>query len=223
MATENEKPIDRVRYLSLDPTLPLPELLQKLKINALAAHQNSVGRGDNLMDILEDTTNQLKSTTSRIQTMNMVLFIAGLVLLAAAVCQVIFGKEGQEVWSALLGGVGGVSTLAATFWTGPLKSISESVKDMIKLETAFLGYIRIIGEADSAFQMQYLDTLGGKPGAMDRITLDTTNQVKNAMEHTLKMIDEHLTIKDNTKNDIKSKVADFETRLKKLETTLPKQ
>lgn len=217
MTPKKEKQNDQVRYLPLDPDKP-GEILQNLRINALAAHQNSVGKGNILLDILQRTTQQLEKTNGRIQMMNTILFIAGLIMLAAGVYQVIWGREGQEAWAALLGGVGGVSTLSSIFWTGPLRRISESVQDMIKLETAFLGYIRIIGEADSAFQMQYLDKIVGAEGLeLDVVTDETIKQVKEAMTHTLDMISKHVTQKDDIAEDVKAQITDLETRLKKLE------
>ena len=168
------------------------EDLEHLRLNALAVHQRSMGRGDELVQILQRTIAQVERTHNRIQTMNTVLFVTGIGVLIAGVTMVLTGRE--DVWPPLLGAVGGISALAAVFWTAPLDKVSASVNDLVKLETAFLGYIRVIGEIDSGFQMQYLDIVqgNGNTGTLSQAIRDTTAQMSGVMKTTVELIDERI-------------------------------
>jgi hypothetical protein len=220
MDTDNSVKEKKISYLEINENLEPEERLTRLRINALFDHQDSVGQGKELVNILKRTIQQMEGAHSRIKNMSTALFIAGLVMLAAAVFQVFLGREGQEVWSALLGGLGGVSTLAATFWTAPLNRIAESIVDLVSLETIFLGYIRVIGEADSSFQRQYLDTLSEKDTRkMDEISSGFATQVTTAMNDTIGLIDKHLIVKRESLQDLKKQLTDLEKRLKKIEET----
>lgn len=206
--------------LPLDPAMPPDDMLRNLRMNALLAHQRSVGRGDELVRILQRTIAQMEKSHSRVQNMSITLFAAGLILLAVGVYKIAFGGEGQEIWGALLGGTGGMAALAATFWTAPLDKISASVSDLVKLEAAFLGYIRVIGELDSAFQMQYLDILAGTDRVgLDQVINDTTRQMKDIMTHTLDLIDTYVEGQGDVLTELQKQAAEIDKRLKALEAT----
>lgn len=207
--------------LPLDPKMELEEMLLILRMNALKAHQVSMGRGDKLVQILERTIRQMELTHGRIQLMSTLLFVGGLVLVAAAGYQIIFAGV-RDLWTALLGGAGGVATLAATFWTAPLDKMSSSITDLVKLEAAFLGYIRVIGEIDSAFQMQYLDTISGpeKP-TLEMLCRTTTERMKEMMETTLGLIDTYVGGPGKALKELQKHAAETDKRLKELEAAKP--
>jgi hypothetical protein len=183
------------QILPLTPDMSEDEARRRLQINALASHQRSMGRGDELVQILQRTIGQMERTHNRIQYMSTILFVAGIGVLIAGVAGVLTGND--DVWPALLGGAGGIGALAAVFWTAPLDKVSASVNDLVKLEAAFLGYIRVIGEIDSGFQMQYLSIVqssNGGPGAatLSQAIRDTTAQMKDMMITTVELIDERV-------------------------------
>jgi hypothetical protein len=194
------------------------ETLFKLRTSALEAHQRSVGRGDELVQILKRTIEQMEKSHSRVQNMSTILFGAGLLMLAVGVYMMLAG-QGSNFWGgALLGSTGGVAALAATFWTAPLEKVSDSICDLVKLEAAFLGYIRVIGELDSAFQMQYLDILAGKSNlTLDRVMNDTTQQMKTIMDHTLSSIDTYVVGQGRALSVLVKTVGEAEKRIKALE------
>jgi hypothetical protein len=205
-------------YLPIDPSMNREDLLNNLRANALLAHQRSVGRGDELVEMLRRTVGQVEKSHNRIQTMSTILFGTGLALLAVAVYQIAFGGRGADLWTALLGGTGGVVTLAATFWTAPLDKISDSISDLVKLETAFLGYIRVIGELDSAFQMQYLDILSGsRKLSLDQVVNDTTNQVKDMMSTTMGLIDQYVVSENHAIAELKKELTGIQGKLNAIE------
>ena len=193
--------------LPLDPDLPPEELLRNLRINALSAHQQSVGRGDELVLILRQTIQQVEKTHNRVQNMSTILFGVGLVMIAAGVYGVVFGDQGQEIWAALLGGTGGVAAVVATFYSAPIEKISASITNLVKLEIAFLGYIRVIGELDSAFQLRYLDILSGdKKESFELVVSQTTSKMKDIMTETIKLIDQYVTVAGEIQDDTLEKV-----------------
>jgi len=186
-------------WLSIAHGLGGPEeMLMTLRVNALRAHQVSMGRGDELVEILKRAVEQVERTHGRIQNLSTVLFMTGMAVLGFGLYQFGWGGEGAEVWGGLgLGAGGGIAALAATFWTAPLEKMSDSVSDLVKLEAAFLAYIHVVGELDSAFQMQYLqildkDVLGKGTGGglpLDQVMNTTAAQVTQMMTVTLQALD----------------------------------
>jgi hypothetical protein len=200
--------------LPLDPALKTDELLRNLRMNALLAHQHSIGRGDELVRILKNTIAQMEKTHTRVQVMSTVLFFSGIALLAASAASVVVGG-GANAWNVVIGGLGGLTAFAATFWTAPLDKMSDSISDLVKLEVAFLGYMRVIGELDSAFQMQYLDLLNGSDRfSMDQVTKETTEQMKTIMSHTMGLIDQYVVGQGHALSEVQK-------RLKALEAARP--
>ena len=201
--------------LPLNLNMAPSELLQTLRMNALLAHQTSIGRGDELVQILKNTIGQMEGTHRRVQIMSMILFATGIIMLGIGV---FFAFKGKEVWGILMGGTGGVASLLATFWTAPVDKMANSIADLVKLEAAFLGYIRIIGELDSAFQMQYLDILAGSNNiSLDQVMNDTTQQMKDVMKHTLSLIDCYVVRPGETLTKLREDVDEINSRLKTVE------
>jgi hypothetical protein len=215
MAAEPLEPANgRSILLPLDPALKTDELLRNLRMNALLAHQHSIGRGDELVRILKNTIAQMEKTHTRVQVMSTVLFFSGIALLAASAASVVVGG-GANAWNVVIGGLGGLTAFAATFWTAPLDKMSDSISDLVKLEVAFLGYMRVIGELDSAFQMQYLDLLNGSDRfSMDQVTKETTEQMKTIMSHTMGLIDQYVVGQGHALSEVQK-------RLKALEAARP--
>jgi hypothetical protein len=197
------------------------EALRRLRVNALAVHQRSIGRSDELVRILERTVGQVEKTHDRVKLLSTLLFVAGLALLAAAAAAILAGQ--QELWAAAIGGVGGLAAVAAVFWTGPLEQIATSVGDLVKLEAAFLGYIRLIGEIDSYFQMQYLAIVSA-PESADKSALSgaifqTTNEMKTAMTHGLGLIDQYVAQSGEATTELKKELDEATARIQKLEAS----
>lgn len=201
--------------LPVNPDMPPEQLLQTLRMNALLAHQTSVGRGDELVNILKNTITQMETTHRRVQNMSTILFCAGLVMLAFGI---FFIFRGQAAWGTLISGTGGIASLAATFWTAPLEKMSRSVRDLVQLEAAFLGYIRVIGELDSAFQMQYLDILAGKQNlTLENVMSNTVTQMRQIMDSTVKLIEEYVGDNNGAGSDLKQQIDKLDQRLTTIE------
>ena len=175
-----------------------------------------------MVRILERTVAQVEKTHNRVKLMSTLLFLAGLALLAAAAAAVLAGQ--QELWAVAVGGVGGLAALAAVFWSAPLDKIATSISDLVKLEVAFLGYIRVIGEIDSFFQMRYLDILAAPSNdedkrALTNAILDTKNQMKDMMSHTVQLLDGYLSLPSASISELKRAHEEATRRIQKLEAS----
>ena len=189
-----------------------------LRKRALDAHRQSVGQGGELVAILKSTITQIEKANRRIQWMSGGLFVAGLAVLAVGVYETVAGDA--DIWSALLGTTGGVAAIAATFLTAPMDRITASTTNLVRLETVFLGYIRILGEVDSAFQMQYLDIADKRSGnALDNVIRDTKNHITDAMKLAVELIDRIVTGDGQAVSELTDKAKDLESRLHTLEAS----
>jgi hypothetical protein len=78
----------------------------------------------------------------------------------------------------------------------------------------------VIGELDSAFQMQYLDILAGTGQVgLDQVINDTTNQMKIIMTHTLDLIDKYVEGQGDALSELQKQATEIDKRLKVLEAT----
>jgi hypothetical protein len=207
--------------LRIDADTSPEEAIKRLQVNALSAHQRSMGRGDELVKILERAIHQMERAHGRITLLNTSLFVAGLALLVVGVSLTLAGEN--AAWAALLGSGGGIASLASIFWTRPLDKVAQSVTDLVKLEAAFLGYIRVIGEVDSFFQMQYLDIIGS-PNGNGKATLaegisNTATLMNNTIQKTLELIDAHVAGGLDSSQELKRELAAVKERLDKVQAT----
>jgi hypothetical protein len=211
--------------LTLRVNMTNDEVRHVLRANALTAHQLSVGRGDTLITFLERTVKRIEGSQKRIELLNTVFFFFGLGMIGTGVYVALFGGAGGEVWGSMLG-VGGLASAVSMFYTAPMDRIAQSVRDLIQLETAFLGYIRVIGEIDSGFQWHYIETMDSKgtSGNTD-ISLrvkSATDQMKEIMGTTMELIEKYTSGDSSAKTQELSKnleqmKQDFDARLSKLE------
>ena len=196
------------------------EIVNELQARAIYAHQESVGRGDQLVKLLEDAINQMKMSNNRIIWLSTIFFVFGLFVLGLGVYMTFFDDSGKEAWGAIFGVSGGLAAAASIFYSGPITKISNSITNLIKLETAFLGYIRVVGEVDSAFQWQYIEKLGNpdKTTELETISTSTTNRMKDIMSETMKLIDEHVADETPSIKDLRKQLDEMKNQLEVIES-----
>ena len=204
------------------PEMSLEDIKLRLRANALQAHQVAVGRGDKLVQLLERAVHKMEQTQNRLLILNTVFFAFGLIALGAGIYMALLGGAGKQAWGVLLGGVGGLASAVSIFYTAPLDKIAQSIKDLIQLETAFLGYIRMIGEVDSAFQWQYIELMDTRQvGALSDVTRDTVQAVQEMMSHTMELVDRYTGGEagalDELRGQLKAIRQELEARIKALE------
>jgi len=200
------------------PEMSLEDIKLRLRANALQAHQVAVGRGDKLVQLLERAVHKMEQTQNRLLILNTVFFSFGLIALGAGIYMALLGGAGKQAW----GGIGGLASAVSIFYTAPLDKIAQSIKDLIQLETAFLGYIRMIGEVDSAFQWQYIELMDTKQvGALSDVTRDTVQAVQEMMSHTMELVDRYTGGEDRALDELRGQLKairqELEARIKALE------
>ena len=200
----------------------IDERIREFKLAGLETHRESIGAGNELVKLLEDAVNQMKSSHARIQNMSTAFFIFGLLVMGLGVYMALFG--GKEASGAFLGVGGGLASLVTIFYTGPLTRIAASITNLIKLETAFLGYIRVVGEVDSAFQWQYMeriDSAGQENAGIALMAANTAAQISAMMESTMKLIDQYVADETPSVADLRLKVEALTKSVEELKLSLP--
>ena len=200
--------------LPLRHDMTTSERINVLQSNALTLHQNSVGRGDVLVRLLEHTVRQMEFTQKRLQVLNTVFFYFGLAVLGIGILVALFSDAKGAVWGSILG-AGGLTSAVSLFITAPMNKIAESVRDLVQLETAFLGYIRVLGEIDSAFQWQYIEKMRKTGGpSINAITQDTCESMQSIMDKTMALIDQYISKR------ARSGVKDIHKKLEEMEKNI---
>lgn len=131
---------------------------------------------------------------------------------------------GKEASGAFLGAGGGLASLVTIFYTGPLTRIAASITNLIKLETAFLGYIRVVGEVDSAFQWQYMERIESANQDGTDIALmaaNTAAQITSMMESTMRLIDQYVADETPSVADLRLRVEALNKSVEALKLSLP--
>ncbi len=218
---------DELTYLEIKKGMSNEEIANVLRNNAIIAHQNSVGQGNKLIQLLERALKHMETTHKWLQDMNVILFFVGIVVIVAGILLVYKGNgnssNGSNVIPGLIFGVGGSGiSLATIFINAPMKRISSGIADLIQLETAFLGFIRAIGEIDSAFQWRYIETLYGESkGRLDVNIEDTKTFMVDMVTKTMALIDQYVgsvKISNESQEELKRLIQRMDEFEKKLNT-----
>lgn len=104
--------------------------------------------------------------------MSAVVFVVGVVLVLASAAAFIFGDlDTTQAWGT--GGTlaGGVGAMLAITYTGPLKDVRLSVRDLASATTAFIGYVHQVLQVSHTFSSCYLQ------GRMTYADLERSSQL----------------------------------------------
>ena len=86
-----------------------------------------------------------------------------------------------------------------------------------------MGYIRVVGELDSAFQWQYLERLAGRTAIdISLISQSTTTSMKDIMSHTVQLIDQHVADETPSVMDLKQRMKEMGEQLAEIKKELEK-
>lgn len=208
-------------YLSIQEDMSDEKIRDRLRTNALMSHQISVGEGNKLIQLLERSLNHMETTHKWLQYMNVTLFFVGLIIIVTGLILILMDPKSNWIQSLILGGSGGGLSLVTIFLNAPMKRISSGITNLIQLETAFLGFIRAIGEVDSAFQWRYIETLFGKSGGRLDVNIDDTKCFMiEIISTTMKLIDKYIgsgTVLEDSKQELetmKQQINELEKKLK---------
>jgi len=131
--------------------------------------------------------------------MHIVIFLLGIGILVMT----IYLNSGtpSDALAYLQGFLGTTSGLAATylglFYRDPIDNIGNSVTRLVKVNVAFLGYMRQINQIDATFKQLFLDTSGFTLEEMK----ETVNQINKVVDQSLNKIQTYLTIDESSPSD----------------------
>lgn len=215
---KQEKTDEKATFYHLEEGMTNEEIRNRLRNNAILAHQFSVGEGNKLIQFLERAIKHMETTHKWLQYMNAMLFLIGIVVIIAGLVKAFVGSNAYI--GLILSGGGGTISLITILINAPLKRISSGITNLIQLETAFLGFIRVIGEVDSAFQMRFIESIYGESGSrLDVHIADTKKYMLEIVSTTMELIDKYLHSRE-LKEKTLEKIEAINQRMLKLENKL---
>lgn len=125
------------------------------------------------------------------------IFLLGIAMFAGTIFYYLgttTGATGQvdplSVPEALFGAAGGLAaTYLGLFYKNPVDNIGNSVTRLVKVNVAFLGFMRQINQVDATFKQLFLDSPGF---SLDQMA-ETVNQIRTVVDQSLEKIQAYLT------------------------------
>ena len=107
------------------------------------------------------------------------IFLIGVILLVVSIYLLLQPNSTLvQQWFGIGGSLGGLVSILAMFYKGPLERIEKSVANLVQTEIAFLGYIRQVTQISAMFEREYLDN--------DNFNLDQLKKILEYTEHSIK-------------------------------------
>ena len=145
-------------------------------------------RSRELEVILNSFINEAKKTLTIAQRMNLILFILGILVLAAGLLGGIFVENLGIRLASVTAAIGGVAGVIVYLVKEPLKNIQNALSDMTQTEAAFTGFIRELDLNDTYIQSQYLSR-----GVLSEHDIEETFQrIEQARSSTMEIIETYL-------------------------------
>lgn len=105
--------------------------------------------------------------------MSIGVFAVGLLLVTASAAKFLIGSlDGAAAWGTGGTFVGGLTTMLAVTYSGPLKDIRDSVRDLGSATAAFIGFVHQVLQISHTFSSLYL---------RDQITFDDTAKASDLL------------------------------------------
>jgi HEAT repeat protein len=106
--------------------------------------------------------------------MSVGVFVTGLLLVVGSAAKFLFGSiDGAAAWGTGGTFVGGLTTMLAVTYSGPLKDIRDSVRDLGSATAAFIGFVHQVLQISHTFSSLYL---------RDRITFDDAAKASELLQ-----------------------------------------
>ena len=124
--------------------------------------------------------------------MHIVIFLLGIGIL---IMTILFNPDKLTFLRGFLGATGGLAAAyLGLFYRDPINNIGNSVTRLVKVNVAFLGYMRQINQIDATFKQLFLDTSGFTLEEMK----ETVNQINKVADQSLKKIQAYLVIDEQS-------------------------
>lgn len=110
-------------------------------------------------------------------TMSIIVFAIGMTLVIGSTSIFFFDRNsGNELWGPGISLIGGLASMFAVVYAGPLKDIQSSVRDVARANIVFIGFIHSIMQLSHSFSSSYLkeDLSDEKIKKLNELILNTT-------------------------------------------------
>lgn len=164
--------------------------LQKQRTKAVETYTDLLGSADEkIMEQFESLMSRARIAFKMSMWMHGIVFGVGIITLMVSLGVALW--DGFETYASYVGTVGAggsVVLLLAMFYRDPLRNISQSVTNLIKVNVVFLGYVRQVNQIDATFKQLFLATDGF---GIDQMT-QTVSEIEKTVEKTLAKVDLYL-------------------------------
>jgi hypothetical protein len=147
----------------------------------------SLRRGKEAAEILNDTIKESKRTLLILQSLNTLVFLVGLTLLAVGLFVSVRSQDDASRVIGALSAMGGFAGMIALLVRAPLEHIQNAMARLVHVETAFTGFIWELNLAGTFIQSRYV-----KNGILaDEEIKFTVRQIEDAMELSMRQVSLH--------------------------------
>jgi HEAT repeat protein len=144
---------------------------------------------DDVMKQFTDLMRQAKIGFRMSMVMHGIVFAIGIIVLGASLFLVFkAGLDTAQRWIGAGGGASALATLLITFYRNPLRNVSASVTNLMKVDVLFLGYVRQLNQIDATFKHLFLGGNGFGANEMKA----TVEQIQASVKDTLEGVKGHL-------------------------------
>jgi hypothetical protein len=142
----------------------------------------SKARGEQASQILQEALGEAQRSMRLYQGLNVTVFVAGLIMLAAGLIASFFGHESATKILGTMTALGALGGLIVQLIHDPLERIQRSIANLVQIETAFTSFIWELNLNNTYIQSQYV--------ANGKLSDDS-------IESTIRRIDESLNMTMN--------------------------
>lgn len=147
----------------------------------------SLKRGEEAAEILSDTIKESKGTLLILQSLNTLVFLVGLALLAISLSVSIRSQDDASRIIGVLSAMGGFTGMIALLVSAPLERIQNAMARLVHVETAFTGFIWELNLAGTFIQSRYV-----KNGILAQHEIEfTVKRIEDAMELSMRQVSLH--------------------------------
>jgi len=169
--------------------------LHGMRTQVMKTYTQLLSEADNkIMGQFEDLMKKARFAFMISMGMHATIFLVGVGLIIASIMG---ARQAGSDWLKVLIGVGGtggsLGTLLWLIYRDPIKNISTSVTNLVKVNIVFLGYMRQINQIDATFKQLFLNKKGFNTAQMEI----TVKQIQNSVEQTLKKVKVYMPDQDD--------------------------
>jgi hypothetical protein len=134
--------------------------------------------------ILSGAVNEAKSTLRLLQRLNILVFVAGMVLLLVGGLTSLWSEDTATRLIGSMVGIGGLAGVIVQLIKNPLDRIQNAMANLVQIETAFTSFIWELNLNGTYIQSQYV-----AEGILtnDEI-MQTVNRIENAMSLAMNLV-----------------------------------